>query len=89
MAELNQLPFQHFKLPPLVIAALVVSIMYLVWAYFLLMHAGKFIISGSLISWRFNRKKPYLNASKAFFSSHIGSACLSSLLTALFGLFKF
>lgn len=56
---------------------------------FFLIHTGKCIVSGALISWRFNRKDPYLNASKIYLTSHIGSACLSSFLSALFGLFKF
>jgi hypothetical protein len=87
--QLNQLPFQHYKIPGLVVALLILSIFYLVWSLFFLMHTAKCIVSGTLISWRFNRKDPYLNASKVYLTSHIGSACLSSFLTALFGLFKF
>ena len=68
---------------------LIVGLFYLIWSSFFLIHTGRCILSGSVISWRFNRKNPYLNASKAYVNSHIGSACLSSLLTSLFGLFKF
>ena len=87
--ELNQLPFQHYKMSAYIIVALIISIFYLMWALFLLMHTGKCILSGTLIMWRFNRSDPYLKSSKTFFSSHIGSACLSSFLTVVFGLFKF
>jgi hypothetical protein len=89
VAQLNQFPYQHYNLPPLVVTILVISIFYLVWALFFLMHTGRCILSGTLISWRFDRNNPYLNASKAYFASHIGSACLSSFLTSVFGLFKF
>lgn len=71
------------------IAMLIMGLFYLIWASFFLIHTGRCIVSGSVISWRFNRKNPYLNASTAYINSHIGSACLSSLLTSLFGLFKF
>ena len=68
---------------------LILGLFYLIWSSFFLIHTGRCIISGTVISWRFNRKNPYLNASKAYINSHIGSVCLSSLLTSLFGLFKF
>lgn len=86
---MNQLPYQHFTLSGLITFLLILSIFYLIWSMFFLMHTGKCIISGTFISWKFNRKNPYLNASKVYFTSHLGSVCLSSFLTSLFGLFKF
>ncbi len=68
---------------------LIVGLFYLNWFSFFLIHTGRCILSGGVISWLFNRKNPYLNASKTYVNSHKGSACLSSLLTSLFGLFKF
>ena len=87
--QIHQLPYQYVKIPPAIIAMLILGLFYLIWSAFFLIHTGRCIISGTVISWRFNRKNPYLNASKAYINSHIGSACLSSLLTSMFGLFKF
>lgn len=89
VSEQNQLPFQHFKLPLPIIGLLIISMFYLVWSFFLLMHAGNFVLSGTLVNWVFKKNNPYIKASKIFASSYIGSACLSSFLTSLLGLFKF
>ena len=85
----NHLPFQHFQLSIGMICLLVLSFTHFIWCLFLLMHATSFIVSGTLIGWKFNRQSPHLNAYRTFMVSHLGSACVSSLLTTLFGLFKF
>lgn len=89
MVLAKQMPFEHYKLPPVLAAVLVVNIFYLIWGVFFLMHTGNFIISGTVVNWQYEREHPYLAASKSYFISHMGSVCTGSFLTSLLGLFKF
>lgn len=51
----RQLPFEHYKLTPLVLAMLFINLFYLVWGMLFLMHSGSLIVSGTVVNWQLKR----------------------------------
>ena len=84
----NQLPFQHFRLTTWAVIGLMVSLFYLLWGTFVLMHSSTFVVSGTMVSFAFQREDCYKYAYRTYLASHIGSVCFGSFFTCLLGAFK-